>query len=201
MRRGALPTRPRHLPARDRRTVPLPGQAQPARRLHRTRRAALGPDPDWSPQRRARPRTDRDPHHPGPAHAGGPAVPAPQPGLADRALHPRHHRGAHRRGRATQPDQPHPTQADPTQIAELVQHHWDIESLHRLRDTVYHEDHSRARTGNRPHIMAALRNPAIGAIHLIAAATSPKRPAGPPATCTAPSTFFTSTTHDLGMTV
>lgn len=60
-----------------------------------------------------------------------------------------------------------PTQADPAQIAALVQHHWGIESLHWLRDTVYDEDHSRARTGNGPHIMAALRNLAIGAIHLI----------------------------------
>jgi len=60
-----------------------------------------------------------------------------------------------------------PTQADPAQIAALVQHHWGIESLHWLRDTVYREDDSRARTGNGPHIMAALRNLAIGAIHLL----------------------------------
>jgi predicted transposase YbfD/YdcC len=59
-----------------------------------------------------------------------------------------------------------PAQADPAQIAEFVQHHWGIESLHWLRDVVYREDHSRARTGNGPHIMAALRNLAIGAIHL-----------------------------------
>lgn len=58
-------------------------------------------------------------------------------------------------------------QADPAQIAAFVQQHWGIESLHWLRDTVYREDHSRARTGNGPHIMAALRNLAIGAIHLI----------------------------------
>jgi predicted transposase YbfD/YdcC len=58
-------------------------------------------------------------------------------------------------------------QADPARIAALVQQHWGIESLHWLRDTVYREDHSRARTGNGPHIMAALRNLAIGAIHLI----------------------------------
>jgi predicted transposase YbfD/YdcC len=60
-----------------------------------------------------------------------------------------------------------PTRADPARIAALVQRHWGIESLHRLRDTVYREDHSRAHTGNGPHIMAALRNLAIGAIHLI----------------------------------
>lgn len=60
-----------------------------------------------------------------------------------------------------------PAQAGPARIAEFVQDHWGIESLHWLRDTVYREDHSRARTGNGPHIMAALRNLAIGAIHLI----------------------------------
>ncbi len=60
-----------------------------------------------------------------------------------------------------------PAQASPARIAALVQDHWGIESLHWLRDTVYREDHSRARTGNGPHVMAALRNLAIGAIHLI----------------------------------
>ena len=60
-----------------------------------------------------------------------------------------------------------PAQADPPRIAGFVQDHWGIESLHWLRDTIYREDHSRARTGNGPHIMAALRNLAIGAIHLI----------------------------------
>ncbi|MGQ0483700.1 MAG: ISAs1 family transposase [Pseudonocardia sp.] len=59
------------------------------------------------------------------------------------------------------------TQAGPAQIASFVQDHWGVESLHWLRDTVYGEDHSRARTGHGPHIMAALRNLAIGAIHLI----------------------------------
>jgi predicted transposase YbfD/YdcC len=50
-----------------------------------------------------------------------------------------------------------PAQAGPPRIAALVQDHWGLESLHWLRDTVYREDHSRARTGNGPHIMAALR--------------------------------------------
>ncbi|MGH7261541.1 MAG: ISAs1 family transposase, partial [Nitrospiraceae bacterium] len=40
------------------------------------------------------------------------------------------------------------------------------DSLHWLRDTVYREDHSTARTGSGPRVMAALRNLAIGAIHL-----------------------------------
>jgi predicted transposase YbfD/YdcC len=57
--------------------------------------------------------------------------------------------------------------ADPPRIAALVREHWGIESLHWLRDTVYREDHSTARTGSGPRVMAALRNLAIGAIHLL----------------------------------
>ena len=57
-------------------------------------------------------------------------------------------------------------QAGPARIAGLVRQHWGIESLHWLRDTVYREDHSRARTGSGPRVMAALRNLAIGALHL-----------------------------------
>jgi predicted transposase YbfD/YdcC len=57
-------------------------------------------------------------------------------------------------------------QAGPAQLARLVRRHWGIESLHWLRDTVYREDHSRARTGSGPRVMAGLRNLAIGALHL-----------------------------------
>jgi predicted transposase YbfD/YdcC len=57
--------------------------------------------------------------------------------------------------------------AGPGDIAELVQGHWGIESLHWLRDTVYREDDSTARTRSGPHVMAALRNLAIGALHLL----------------------------------
>ena len=57
--------------------------------------------------------------------------------------------------------------ATPTDIATLVREHWGIESLHWLRDTVYREDNSTARTGSGPRVMAALRNLAIGALHLL----------------------------------
>jgi predicted transposase YbfD/YdcC len=60
----------------------------------------------------------------------------------------------------------HPEQASPADIATLVQNHWGIESLHWLRDTVYCEDHSPTRTRSGPRVMAALRNLAIGALHL-----------------------------------
>jgi predicted transposase YbfD/YdcC len=59
------------------------------------------------------------------------------------------------------------TRATPEQLAGLVREHWGIESLHWLRDTVYREDNSTARTGSGPRVMAALRNLAVGAIHLI----------------------------------
>ena len=57
--------------------------------------------------------------------------------------------------------------AGPANIATLIRQHWGIESLHWLRDTVYREDNSTARTGSGPRVMAALRNLAIGAIHLL----------------------------------
>jgi predicted transposase YbfD/YdcC len=59
------------------------------------------------------------------------------------------------------------TRATPTDIAALVREHWGIESLHWLRDTVYREDNSTARTGSGPRVMAALRNLAVGALHLL----------------------------------
>ena len=59
------------------------------------------------------------------------------------------------------------TRATPEQVAGFVREHWGIESLHWLRDTVYREDNSTARTGSGPRVMAALRNLAVGAIHLI----------------------------------
>jgi hypothetical protein len=55
----------------------------------------------------------------------------------------------------------------PTDIATLVREHWGIDSLHWLRDTVYREDNSTARTGSGPRVMAALRNLTIGALPLL----------------------------------
>jgi predicted transposase YbfD/YdcC len=60
----------------------------------------------------------------------------------------------------------HTNQATPADIARLVRNHWGVESLHWLRDTVYREDHSRARTRSGPRVMAGLRNLSIGALHL-----------------------------------
>jgi predicted transposase YbfD/YdcC len=54
----------------------------------------------------------------------------------------------------------------PECLATLVRQHWGIQSLHWLRDTVYGQDNSTARTRSGPRVMAALRNLAIGAIRL-----------------------------------
>jgi predicted transposase YbfD/YdcC len=57
------------------------------------------------------------------------------------------------------------TRASPARLAGLVRGQWAIESLHWLRDTLYQEDHSTARTRSGPRAMAALRNLAAGALH------------------------------------
>jgi hypothetical protein len=57
-------------------------------------------------------------------------------------------------------------QTGPADLARYVREQWSIESLHWIRDTLYHEDRSRIRTRSGPRTMAALRNLAIGAIRL-----------------------------------
>lgn len=47
--------------------------------------------------------------------------------------------------------------ADPARLASLTRDHWSIESLHWLRDTLYREDNSTARTRGGPRVMAGLR--------------------------------------------
>ena len=61
---------------------------------------------------------------------------------------------------------PEPEHAGPGDLARYVRQQWSIESLHWLRDTLYQEDKSTVRTRSGPRIMAALRNLAIGALHL-----------------------------------
>ena len=71
----------------------------------------------------------------------------------------------------------HVHQAKPHQLATWIRGHWSIENqIHWIRDVTYDEDRSQIRTGTGPHIMAALRNTAIGALRTagitnIAAAT------------------------------
>jgi len=56
-----------------------------------------------------------------------------------------------------------PERATPNRLLELVRGHWGIENKsHWVRDVTFDEDRSQVRCGNIPHIMAALRNTAIG---------------------------------------
>ncbi|MET7906590.1 transposase [Streptomyces sp. NPDC005355] len=55
-----------------------------------------------------------------------------------------------------------PERAGPERLAELVQNHWSVETLHHIRDVTYGEDASRVRTGTAPRAMATLRNLAVG---------------------------------------
>jgi predicted transposase YbfD/YdcC len=56
-----------------------------------------------------------------------------------------------------------PERATPHRLLELVRGHWGIENKsHWVRDVTFDEDRSQGRCGNIPHMMAALRNTAIG---------------------------------------
>jgi predicted transposase YbfD/YdcC len=56
-------------------------------------------------------------------------------------------------------------QASPARLGDHLRGHWAIENgLHYLRDTTFAEDGSQVRTGAGPHVMACLRNLAIGAL-------------------------------------
>jgi predicted transposase YbfD/YdcC len=54
--------------------------------------------------------------------------------------------------------------ARPARLADLLRGHWVIEALHHIRDVTFGEDASRVRTGAAPHVMAVLRNLAIGVL-------------------------------------
>ena len=56
-----------------------------------------------------------------------------------------------------------PERATPERLLTLVRGQWQIENkLHWVRDVTFDEDRSQVRCGNIPHVMAALRNTAIG---------------------------------------
>jgi predicted transposase YbfD/YdcC len=84
------------------------------------------------------------------------------------------------------------THADPARLATPTRNHWEIESLHWLRDTVYREDASHARTQSGPRVMAGLRNLAIGALRLIGRTDITDPLDGQAASCTGPSPSPTS---------
>jgi hypothetical protein len=66
-----------------------------------------------------------------------------------------------------------PDRAGEVEILALLRGHWGIEALHHIRDVSYDEDRSRARTGNGPQAMAALRNLAIALIRTFIPGTIP----------------------------
>ena len=56
-----------------------------------------------------------------------------------------------------------PERATPERLLTLVRGQWEIENKsHWVRDVTFDEDRSQVRCGNLPHVMAALRNTAIG---------------------------------------
>ena len=56
-----------------------------------------------------------------------------------------------------------PERATPERLLDLVRGHWQIENKsHWVRDVTFYADRSQVRCGNIPHVMAALRNTAIG---------------------------------------
>jgi predicted transposase YbfD/YdcC len=58
-------------------------------------------------------------------------------------------------------------QAAPEMIARFIRRHWGIENkTHWVRDVVYREDHQHAYTGTGVHVMATLRNLALGLLRL-----------------------------------
>lgn len=58
-----------------------------------------------------------------------------------------------------------PEKASAEELLKLRRNHWTIENKsHWVRDAILAEDASKARTGNLPHVMAALRNTALSAL-------------------------------------
>ena len=58
-----------------------------------------------------------------------------------------------------------PEKASAEDLLKLRREHWTIENkLHWIRDVIFDEDASQARTGSIPHVMAALRNTAISVL-------------------------------------
>lgn len=66
-----------------------------------------------------------------------------------------------------------PPKADATRLLTLNRGHWSIENrLHYVRDRTFDEDRSQVRKRAAPHMMASLRNLAIGLLRLAGASTN-----------------------------
>ena len=78
--------------------------------------------------------------------------------------------------------------AGPRHLATHVRNHWAVENReHYVRDVTFREDAQKARTGNMPATLAAIRNLAIGAFRGPGTPTSPTPAATTPATTSASS--------------
>ena len=68
-----------------------------------------------------------------------------------------------------------PDRADATTLLKLVRDHWTIENeLHYVRDVTLREDACRVRSGNAPHVLAALRNAVVHLLAGIDASSTPE---------------------------
>ena len=66
-----------------------------------------------------------------------------------------------------------PEKADAARLLQLNRDHWSIENrLHYVRDRTFDEDRSQVRKRAAPHMMASLRNLAIGLLRLAGATTN-----------------------------
>ena len=66
-----------------------------------------------------------------------------------------------------------PEKANAARLLKLNRDHWSIENrLHYVRDRTFDEDRSQVRKRAAPHLMASLRNLAIGLLRLAGAATN-----------------------------
>ncbi len=66
-----------------------------------------------------------------------------------------------------------PEKADASRLLKLNRDHWSIENrLHYVRDRTFDEDRSQVRKRAAPHMMASLRNLAIGLLRLAGASTN-----------------------------
>ncbi|HEY2417841.1 MAG TPA: transposase [Steroidobacteraceae bacterium] len=66
-----------------------------------------------------------------------------------------------------------PDKADAPRLLQLNRGHWAIENrLHYVRDWTFDEDRSQVRKRAAPHLMASLRNLAIGLSRLAGASTN-----------------------------
>jgi hypothetical protein len=83
----------------------------------------------------------------------------------------------------------------PALIAGAVRGQWKIEVLHWIRDAIYREDDSKARTKSGPRVMATFRNLSIGALRLYGRDDIAEPSAGPPATRNDHS-LFSESPHD-----